>query len=215
MEKIKAIIVDDHKLFRSGLKLLLSETGKVDILAEAANGKDFLGLLDKQKPDIVFMDIEMPEMNGIEATQRALELYPGLNIVVLSMFGEEQYYNAMIEAGVKGFILKDSGNEELEMAILQVMKGGSFFSQDLLLNVIRSQGNGNNKESQIISEISEREREVLELICQGLSNQQIGKKLFISPRTAERHRANLMSKTGTPNSIGLALFAFKNKLVEI
>jgi DNA-binding NarL/FixJ family response regulator len=209
MGKSTVIIVDDHKLFRDGLKFILSETGIADVIAEASNGKEFLLLLDKLKPDLVLMDINMPVMNGIESSKKALEIFPDLNILVLSMYGDEEYYNTMIDLGVKGFLLKDADTSELKTAIHKILEGGSYFSQQLLLNII------NSRQVQETVKLTRREKEILALICQGHSNNIISDELHISSRTVERHRAELLDKTQSANSISLVIYAIKHGLVKI
>ena len=209
MEKHKIIIVDDHQLFRNGLKFILNEIKNIQVVGEASNGQEFLDLLEYGIPDLVLMDINMPVMNGVTATKIALEKYPHLNILVLSMYGETEYYNTMIDIGVKGFILKDVDNKELEDSINKVISGGTYFSQELLLNLIKNKSFNEN----II--LTKREKEVLELICKGYSNQQISDQLFISQRTVERHRSNLLLKTDSKNSISLVLYAIRHKLISI
>jgi DNA-binding NarL/FixJ family response regulator len=207
--KIKIIIVDDHKLFRNGLKFILNDIEGVEVIGEASNGKEFLELLEYLNPDIVIMDISMPEMNGIEACQRALAKDKNIKILVLSMFGDDAYYNSMIEIGVKGFILKDTDNHELKTAIFSIADGNSYFSQELLLKLIR------NKNTPAAIKLSRRENEILELICKGFSTNQISEKLHISQRTVERHRASLLSKTDSSNSISMAIYAIKNNLIRL
>ena len=209
MEKYKIIIVDDHQLFRNGLRFILNEIQNVQVVGEASNGQEFLGLLEFVVPDLVLMDINMPVMNGVTASKIALEKYPQLNILVLSMYGDTEYYNTMIDIGVKGFILKDIDNKELGDAIIKVISGGTYFSQDLLLNLIKSKTFNEN----IV--LTKREKEVLELICKGYSNQQISDQLFISQRTVERHRSSLLLKTDSKNSISLVLYAIRHKLISI
>jgi len=209
MEKHKIIIVDDHQLFRNGLKFILNEIKNIQVVGEASNGQEFLDLLEYGIPDLVLMDINMPVMNGVTAAKIALEKYPHLNILVLSMYGETEYYNTMIDIGVKGFILKDVDNKELEDSINKVISGGTYFSQELLLNLIKNKSFNEN----II--LTKREKEVLELICKGYSNQQISDQLFISQRTVERHRSNLLLKTDSKNSISLVLYAIRHKLISI
>lgn len=209
MEKHKIIIVDDHQLFRNGLKFILNEIKNIQVVGEASNGQEFLDLLEYGIPDLVLMDINMPVMNGVTATKIALEKYPHLNILVLSMYGETEYYNTMIDIGVKGFILKDVDNKELEDSINKVISGGTYFSQELLLNLIKNKSFDEN------ITLTKREKEVLELICKGYSNQQISDQLFISQRTVERHRSNLLLKTDSKNSISLVLYAIRHKLISI
>src|SRR5664279_4154425 len=137
-KSIKIVIVDDHGLFRNGLKLLLNTTQLVQVVGEASNGVEFLDLIKSGLPDIVLMDIDMPVMDGIEATRRAIGLYPDLKIITLSMFGEDEYYYKMIDAGVKGFLLKNSDISELKQAIQQVNAGKTYFSEELLLSMLRN-----------------------------------------------------------------------------
>lgn len=205
----KVIIVDDHKLFRNGLKFILNEIDGVEVIGEASNGREFLEIMKHLNPDLVIMDISMPEMNGVEACKHALEKDPSLKILVLSMFGEDAYYNTMIDLGVKGFILKDSDNSELRVAIQSILSGNSYFSQELLLKLIR------NKNTSVGIKLSKRENEILTLICKGQSTNQISDHLHISHRTVERHRASLLQKTNSSNSISLAIYAIKNNLIAI
>ena len=201
--------MDDHRLFRSGLKYMLEATGKYKVLAEASNGFEFLELLENYKPQLVIMDIQMPKMNGLEATRLALSRIPDLKVLIVSMYGETEYYNSLIELGIKGFLLKDTDNEEFFLALNKVLAGDTYFAQELLLSIIRE-----NAQQQPIK-LSRREKEVLDLISHGLSNQEISNVLNISQRTVERHRTHLLEKTGSKNSIRLVLFALKNNLISI
>ena len=207
--KISVAIVDDHQLFRNGLKFIIENEDDMEVVIEASNGKQFLHYLQNLKPEVVLMDINMPEMDGVETTQRALEIYPDLQIIVLSMYDDMEYYNTMIDLGVKGFILKDIDNDELADALRKVNNGGSYFSQELLLRLIK------NKPTADGIDLTRREKEVLELICKGYSNMQISEELFISQRTVERHRSSLLFKTNSKNSVSLVVFAIKNNLVKI
>jgi len=137
MEKIRIIIADDHQLFRNGLKILLNAFPEFEVVGEAANGAEFLKIIASTNADIALMDINMPEMDGIEATRQGLKISPGISILALSMYGEEEYYYKMVDAGAKGFLLKDSDINEVKEAILTVNKGGSYFSQELLYYVIQ------------------------------------------------------------------------------
>ncbi len=212
--KRKVVIVDDHTLFRNGLRILLNTLEDYQVVGEAANGRQFLDLLEKSVPDLVLLDINMPVMDGIEAATIAQKLYPDLKIITLSMYGEEDYYYKMVNAGVKGFVLKNSDIKEVKTALDVVYDGGSFFSSELLQNLVNSlKSSSKSKESH--AELSEREMEILILICQGLSNQEIGDKLFISKRTVDKHRANILEKSESKNTAQLVVYAIKNKLVEL
>lgn len=209
---MEILLVDDHTLFRNGLKMLLDTLPGYEVTGEASNGKEFLGLIAKYDYDIVFLDIEMPEINGIEAARRAIEIKPELKIITLSMYGDEEYYDQMVEAGAKGFLLKNTNLQEVKTAIDTVMNGGNYFSQELMQSLLRNYKSIKEvKEPE--AELSEREIEILLLICSGLSNQEIGDKLFISKRTVEKHRANIHYKTNCKNTAGLVMYAIKNQLI--
>jgi Response regulator containing a CheY-like receiver domain and an HTH DNA-binding domain len=213
MDKIRIIIADDHQLFRNGLKILLNSFPDFEVIGEASNGEEFLKLLKSVKADIALMDINMPEMDGVEATRKGVKLSPDVNIIALSMYGEEEYYYKMVDAGAKGFLLKDSDISEVRDAILTVVKGGSYFSQELLYHVIQKIKHREHESKS--ANLSKREKEILFKICEGLSNQEIAETLFISKRTVDKHRANLLGKTNSKNTASLILFAIRNKLIEI
>jgi DNA-binding NarL/FixJ family response regulator len=209
MEKIKVAIVDDHQILRAGLKVLLQCIENIDIIIEASNGKDFIDQLEINVPDLVIIDINMPVMNGAEAVKIARKKFPNLKIIVLSMNREEHYFKTMNDLGVDGYIIKESDYEELEHAIETVLKGGKYFSQELLLSMV------NNRPSHMKINLSEREQEVLNYMCKGLSANEIAEKLFISPRTVEKYRSDLLLRTESANSISLVVFAIKNGLVTL
>jgi DNA-binding NarL/FixJ family response regulator len=213
---IKIIIVDDHDLFREGMKYILSKIPGFEVVADASDGIDYLEKLQTIIPDIVLMDIDMPRMNGFEAVEKSIRLFPNLKIITLSMHGDQYHYLRMIELGVKGFVLKDSGINQLKEAIVEVFNGRNYFSQELLMNIILKKEQtpqGENLRRKL--EISDRELEVLQLMCKAFQNRGIGEKLFISIKTVEGHKAKLMEKTNTSNAVSLVLFAIKNHLVEI
>ena len=213
----KIIIVDDHSLFREGIKLLLESNGFGEVIAEAENGLVFLDILKTTKPDLVVMDIEMPVMNGLEATKNALKIYPDLKILVLTMLSERENYQDMINAGAMGFVLKTSGKKEFEKAIQTVMSGDSYFSNELLRQIIF---NIETKQPNVVTQsepikLTSREVEVLTQLCHGLTVNEIAAKLFLSPKTIEAHRSTLLKKTNTKNTLNLVLLAIKNKIVKI
>lgn len=214
MEKISILISDDHQLFREGMKLILNNLSYVDEIYEVGDGKDCVAFFNEGgAADIVFMDIEMPEMNGIEATMEILKIKPDLKVVALSMYSDEDYYTKMIDAGAKGFILKNSGIKEVEEAIEHVISGKNYFSQEILSGFIKSISR--KKEPENSGRLSDREAEVLFLICKGHSNHEIAGSLHISKRTVDKHRENLLFKTGSKNTAGLVIYAIKNGIVEV
>ena len=203
-------LVDDHQLFRAGFKTLLCRLRDANVTFEANDGQEFIDHLYVAKPDVVFMDIAMPNMDGVVATERALAQWPEIKIIILSMFGEKEYYAKLVDIGIRGFLLKSCDFKEVEMALEAVKNGDYYFSQELLQQMVfqSSQGQPDN-------ELSQREKDVLTQICNGDSNQEIAEKLFISKRTVEKHRANIMRKTGCGNTASLVVFAVKNGLYKI
>ena len=211
---IKVIIVDDHLLIRVGFSTLLADYENIELIGEAKDGVEFLKLLETDIPDVVFMDINMPGMNGIDATREAIKLLPNLKIVALSTNDGEDSIDAMIQAGAKGFLLKKIIADDIIKAIENVTKGGSYFSPELVSYL--SKNLSKQKSNNLFKvDLNAREKEVLNLLCQGLSTQEIADKLFLSNRTVEIYRANLLLKTNTKNSIGVVLYAIKNRLIQI
>jgi DNA-binding NarL/FixJ family response regulator len=214
MEKLKILIVDDHKLFREGLRILLKNLEDVEEVWEAPDGEVFLNMIKTCHPDLVLMDIEMPRINGIEATARALEMFPDLKIMALSMYGDEEYFQKMVDAGVCGFLLKNSDFSEVRKAITNVSQGYNYFTEEILYRMVnRLKTKAVQSESPV--SLSDREIEVLILICKGMSNQEIADQLFISKRTVDHHRASLLTKTNTKNTASLVIYAIKNKMIEV
>jgi DNA-binding NarL/FixJ family response regulator len=209
--KLKIALVDDHAMFRSGIKLILSEQINWEIGIEAVNGLDFINQLKKYLPDIVLLDISMPELNGYETAKQVLKEHPQIKILVLSMLSEEEYYYKMIEAGVKGFILKNSGVEELIRAIEEISLGNNYFAQDLLKKIVLSI---NKKEVQEKLKLNDKEKDVLNLVCNGYTNKEISDKLFLGIKSIERYRTILLQKTNTRNTAHLVMYSIQNKLIE-
>lgn len=210
-EKLKIALVDDHEMFRSGIKLILSEKKEWEIVIEAINGNDFLAQLKIFRPDIVLMDISMPELDGYNTSKIALKDFPDLKIIALSMLSDEEYYYKMIEAGVKGFVLKNSGIDELYRAIKEVSIGNNYFAQDLLRKIVLSL---NNKELDNKLKLNDREKDVLHLICNGYTNKEISDKMCLSVKSIEKYRTSLLQKTQTRNSAHLVMHSILNKLIE-
>jgi len=206
-------LVDDHQLFRAGFRTLLSRLPFVNVTYEASDGAEFLSRLTVEKPDLVFLDISMPNVDGVTATQSALSIDPELKIVILSMFGEREYYTKLVDLGIRGFLLKSCDFKEVEAAIKAIGEGELYFSPELLEQMVYQPSS--SKVDQATYEISEREKDVLTEICNGLSSQEISEKLFISKRTVEKHRASLIIKTGCANTAALVVFAVKNGLYTV
>jgi DNA-binding NarL/FixJ family response regulator len=205
----KIITVDDHEIFRQGLNAVLSTIPGYKVVGSFSNGKELLENIDSLTPDIILLDISMPEIDGIEASKKLIEEGYKIPILILSMYDNYEYYNILIDIGVQGFILKETEMEELKTAINTILKGDSYFSQKLLFKLVQNK----KHESQI--NLTKREHEVLQLIARGYSTQEIADELHISFRTAERHRANLLTKTQTHSSLKLLIYAIKHNIIEL
>ena len=212
MSDCRIILVDDHTLFRGGLRGLLDRYEGFRVVGEAGSGEELLERIGEWQADVVFMDIAMPGMGGAEATQRLLALRPQWRVITLSMFGEESYYSRMVEAGARGFLLKDSDIGDVIEAVETVAAGGSYFSPQLLSSLT---GRMRTREDAADEQLSSREREILVAVCRGLSNQEIADELFISKRTVDKHRANILEKTGCKNTASLVVYAIRKGIVEI
>lgn len=218
MTPCRIIIVDDHTLFRSGLKGLLARRSEYEVVGEAGDGAEFIDMLPTVEADVVFMDISMPVMNGAEATERAMAMKPELKIITLSMFGDENYYARMVEAGACGFLPKDSDIMEVTSAIEAVMNGEKYFSPVLqrTLNTADALTTACEQKNDTTPDgLSSREVEIIACVCRGLSNQEIADELFISKRTVDKHRANIMEKTGCRNTAALVVYAIANRIIDM
>lgn len=214
---IKVVVVDDHEIFRKGLVMQLNELKTLKVIADYSSGEDFLMNLNSIEPDIVLMDIKMKKLNGIETTERAVDIKEGLKVIALSMFGDEEYLHNILDAGAQGYLLKNTDINELERAIKLVNGGQNFFSIEMLQILTKTfvRGSEEKKETSLIEKLTNKEHEVLEFICQGLTNAEIGEKMFLSPRTIDGYKSKIMSKFGVPNTVGIVTFALKNKLIEL
>jgi DNA-binding NarL/FixJ family response regulator len=212
---IKIALVDDHTLFRTGLAGLLDQHEGYKVVATAGSGEEFLELLPELDVDVVFMDIAMPGIDGAETTRRALIMRPDMRVVTLSMFGDDNYYTRMLDSGASGFLLKDSDIDEVYSAVESVVAGDSYFSTALLGSLTSHMSPLTTPQPSDEDALSDREMEILVEVCRGLSNQEIADKLFISKRTVDKHRANILEKTGCKNTANLVVYAIKNRLVEI
>jgi len=210
----KVFIVEDHEIFCKGLTALIEEIKDIEVSGTASSGNQFLQLIKGVEADIVFMDIKMPGLNGIETTRRALELRPELNIVALTMFNEEEYLQQMLEAGAKGFLLKNVNKTDIEKAVNAVVTGNLFFSEELMTTLggkyLGKGGNNNDKPA-----FNEKEIQILNLICEGHTNMEIADIMALSHRTVDGYRAKMIEKTETTNTIGLVVYAIKNKLIKV
>jgi len=213
------MIVDDHEIVRDGLAAMLEDVDDISIVGEASNGKETLERLEKNKaPDLILMDVDMPQMDGIEATRKIKQAYGGIKILALSMIHEDQRIRKMVKAGGEGYIFKNSGLEELVNAIKKVHQGKHYFNNeamDVIMNDVFKQKKTPKKEAgNSFTDLTQREIEILRLICQEMTNKEIAGKLNISVRTVDAHRRNLLQKTGARNTAGLVRFAVEHELIS-
>jgi DNA-binding NarL/FixJ family response regulator len=217
MNKIRLGIADDHKIFRNGLKATLEECPDFDLVVEASNGQQLLAQIASTLPDVILMDIKMPEMDGIQTTAQVKQRYPHIKILALSMFNEDKYIVDMMKAGASGYLLKNAEPEEITEAISTVYQKDYYFNEHLSVTLIKQfAGNSpQNSANASLADFSEREIEVLRLVCQEYSNQEIADKIFLSVRTVEGYRARLFEKTRSKNLVGLVIFAVRTGLISI
>lgn len=215
---MKLLLVDDHKLIRDAIRSYLDGDDEFEIVDEAGNGQEALVLLQSIKVDVVLMDIQMPVMNGIDCTKKIKELYPDTHVLSLSMLKDNQFIKQMLAAGATGYILKNSGEEEVKKAIRTVNSGETYYSAEVAEIVMQSMMKGSNikRSNKLVVDLplSSREKEVLYLIIKEKTNQEIADELFISSRTVDAHKRNLLEKTGSKNIAGLVLYAIEKNLFE-
>lgn len=212
---IKVIVADDHKMIRDGIISLLEDEADIRVLGEASDGREVLALLEKLEIDIILMDIDMGQYNGIEATKQVAKLYPDVKVLIVSMFGDLSYITKAFEAGAKGYLLKNAGKIEMLKAIDELMQGGTYCSTEVSAKLVAHlQGKISNHKKHTGIPLTRREIEVLKLIVAEYSNAEIAEKLFISIRTVDTHRRNLLTKLGAKNTVGLVKYAIKHGLME-
>ena len=210
-QKINLLLADDHQLVRKGFRALLEELKFVEIVGEAANGKEVISLLRSGvRPQVALLDYEMPVMNGLEATVEIRRDYFGVKVIMLTMLQSKELVQEAVEKGVSGFLFKNTSLDELSDAIRRVAAGDTYFSSEVALTLLKS---APNPDSPLLALLSERETEILKLVAQGLSSAEIGRQLFISPRTVDTHRNNIIHKLDVPGIAGLVQFAVRNKLL--
>lgn len=214
---INIVMADDHEIFRDGFRLLFSRQTDIVLLAEAENGKELIELVRTHQPDIVITDIKMPILDGIETTKQIAAEFPGTGIIGLSMYDEDDLIVDMLEAGARGFLLKNAGKEQIKEAIKTVYEGDPYYckttSNRLTQMIAKSKFNPYKSNPAI--EFTEREKEIIVLISKELSNKEIAETLFLSARTVEGHRQNIMDKMDVKNTVGLVIYAIKKGLVKI
>ena len=219
MEKIKIVLVDDHVIVRDGIKSLLINSGRIDVIGEASNYDSLMNILKQDKPDIIMLDISLPGKSGIEITQILKKEYPDINVIILSMHTDEDFIYHSLKSGAKSYLPKDTNQMELLKAIETVNSGGEFFnevvSNIILKSYIKKAKNDDKDNNDKLALLTKREIEVLTLFAEGFSNVEIADKLFISVRTVESHKNHIMTKFELKSVVDLVKFAIKNDIIKI
>ncbi|HEV3250802.1 MAG TPA: response regulator transcription factor [Puia sp.] len=213
---IRLVIADDHEIFRDGLALMLSKQENLSLVGQAGDGKELIAIVEEMHPDLVITDIKMPHLDGIETTRLLLQKNPHLKIIALSMFDEDNLIVEMLEAGAKGYLLKNADKKEILEAISTVFEDNIFYckhtSAKLATMIVKSRFDAHKKNRDII--FSNREKEIIGLICRQFTAQQIGDQLYLSKRTVEGYRIKIMEKMEAKNTAGVVIFALKNNLIR-
>lgn len=215
---INILLVDDHKIIRDGIRSLLKDESTIDVVGEASNGQEMIDILPEKQVDVILMDLNMPIMDGFEGTKFVKDNYPDKKVLVLSMLDNENYISKVIDAGASGYILKNTGREEMIYAITTIAAGNLFICTEIALNLLKRvqssaakiESNGTRQPG----DLSKREIEVLRLIAEGLTNAEIADKLFTSKRTIESHRQHLIEKTQAKNTAALVKFALEKGIID-
>ena len=213
---ISLVIADDHEIFRDGLALMLSKQESVELVGQAGDGKELLRLVDETRPDMVLTDIKMPGMDGIGAARVLLQRYPELKIIALSMFEEEDLIVEMLEAGARGYLLKNADKKEILEAIYTVNEGNIFYCKHTTAHlaslIVKSKFDSQKKSPGAL--FTDREKEIIKLICRQHTAQEIGKLLFLSKRTVEGYRTRILEKMDMKNTAGVVIFALKHNIIR-
>lgn len=212
---IRVVLADDHSLFRAGIQALLTQIDGVDVIGEADNGRKALELVRANTPDVVLMDIAMPEMNGLETASRVTKEFPGVRVIMLSMHAGEEYVMQALRAGASGYLLKDAATSELELAVRAVARGETYLTPTISKRVIddylmRTTGTSNSTD-----QLTKRQREILQLIAKGYTSKEMAQMLNLSPKTIETHRTQLMKQLDIHDVAGLVRYAIRVGLVAV
>jgi DNA-binding NarL/FixJ family response regulator len=216
MKKIKIAIADDYKIFRDGIKVGLAADKNLEVVLEADNGEDLINGLEKAGPDVIIMDLKMPIMDGMEATKEVRKRFDAIKVLVVTMYDDDKFIIHLMEMGANGYLLKNAEAEEIRKSIYAVYENGYYFNDlvnKALLKKLVLKRNFKPSFNQDV-EFTERELEVLKLICEEKTAAEIGKEIFLSPRSVEGIRQKLIEKVGVRNTAGLVMFALKNGIVE-
>lgn len=216
MSTIKIAIADDYKIFRDGIKVGLSSDENLEVIMEADNGEDLLKALETITPDVIIMDLKMPIMDGMEATKEVRKKYPSIKVLVVTMYDDDKFIIHLMENGANGYLLKNTEPDEIRKSIYAVHENGYYFNDVVNKALLKKLVLKNNLKPSFNQnvELTERELEVLKLICEEKTAAEIAKDIFLSPRSVEGIRQRLIEKIGVRNTAGLVMFAVKNSMVD-
>jgi DNA-binding NarL/FixJ family response regulator len=214
MTKLRILLADDHKLVRAGLRLLLERIADLEVVGETADGQEALRQIAELRPDVALVDVSMPGLNGIETAARVAREHPATRVLMVSMHLDEEYVHRALSAGAAGYLLKNSELQELEIAVRAVGRGETWLSPDVSARVVRSLGKGDKAGAGPYELLTQRQREVLQLIAEGRSTKQIAQRLGISVKTVETHRSELMERLGIHGIAGLVRYAIRAGIVR-
>jgi DNA-binding NarL/FixJ family response regulator len=215
---IRIILTDDHQIVRDGIKSMLSDEPGIQIIAQAASGLELFILLETNKADVIILDIELPDISGIDICRKIMVRYPETKVLILSMYTGEEFISKAISEGAKGYLPKNTSREELVTAIRAVADNREYFSpaiSEIMLKSYIQKAKSRNTDAKDLSELSKREIEILKMLSEGYPNTEIAEKLFISIRTVESHKSHIMQKLEIRTTVELVKFAIRNKLIEI
>lgn len=211
-DEVKIVIADDHQMFIDGVKSLLKKEKKFNFVYEALNAEDALSFISKNKIDLLITDISMPGMSGTELTKKIKQHFPTIKVLVLTMYNDSAIINDILQSEAEGYILKNTGKQELLAAISKIMDNGTFYSNEVISQLLKDNKKKNNFPP-IKEALTVRELEILKLVCEELTTADIAEKLFISPRTVDTHRKNILEKTQSKTIIGLIKYAFESNII--
>lgn len=216
MAKIRVLLADDHSIVREGVKMILAKESDIEVAGEASDGQQALDLVERLKPHVIVMDISMPGMGGIEATQLVKERHPAVNVLALTMHEDESYVFRLLRAGASGYVLKRAAAQDLVQAVRAAAKGEAFLYPSVARKVVEDylKRVEMGEERERYGGMTQREKEILTLIAQGLSNKQIGERLYISIKTVQTHRAHILEKLGLHDRTELVRYAIRKGLIE-
>jgi DNA-binding NarL/FixJ family response regulator len=215
MNDIRVLIVDDHAILRDGIRSLLERQAGITVVGEASNGREALDKARALQPDIILMDLAMPDMNGLEATRRLKEMAPDIKVLILTQHDSREYVEPLLKLGIAGYVLKRSGGRDVVTAIRQVHEQGAFLAPGVARQVLSDYSQGSRRSRGETPHLTERERQVLRLVVEGKSNKEIARILVISPKTASVHRTNIMAKLEVRNSAELVRYALQHNLLDL